>query len=310
MAVEENRWGIIYCPKAGSHHTHKRWEEINSYLEQKGVVFDFVQSESVKSVERLTSMLVQNGYRTIVVVGGDSALNDALNGVMNTAREHLSDIALGVLPNGLANDFAKFWGLDEGDYRKAIDLLRQRRLRKVDVGTCSFTLDGKAVTRYFLNCANVGVVASIMNIKYMTRRFWGLRTLSMLASMFLLLFQRLEFKVHLRVNEDEVNRHVMNVCVGNARSYGMTPSAVPYSGTLDVSIVSQPEITQLVHGLWLLFSGRFLNYKKLYPYRTRQVHIEQAGKACISLDGRVLTHYAMPMDIGIRSEALNFIIGE
>ena len=45
MAVEPNRWGIIYNPKAGSRKTQKRWNEIRSYMENRKVVFDYVQSE-------------------------------------------------------------------------------------------------------------------------------------------------------------------------------------------------------------------------------------------------------------------------
>jgi diacylglycerol kinase (ATP) len=43
MAVEPNRWGIIYNPKAGSRKTQKRWNEIRSYMENRKVVFDYVQ---------------------------------------------------------------------------------------------------------------------------------------------------------------------------------------------------------------------------------------------------------------------------
>ena len=53
MAVEPNRWGIIYNPKAGSRKTQKRWNEIRSYMENRKVVFDYVQSEGFGSVERL-----------------------------------------------------------------------------------------------------------------------------------------------------------------------------------------------------------------------------------------------------------------
>ena len=79
--MEPSRWGIIYCPKDGVRHIHKEWEAIRSYLTEKGVLYDFVQSEGPKSVERLAAMLASNGYTTIVIVGGDAALNRALNGV-------------------------------------------------------------------------------------------------------------------------------------------------------------------------------------------------------------------------------------
>ena len=86
MAVEPNRWGIIYNPKAGSRKAQKRWKEIRDYMELRNVKFDYVQSEGFGSVERLARTLANNGYRTIVVVGGDGAINDAINGIMYSVQ--------------------------------------------------------------------------------------------------------------------------------------------------------------------------------------------------------------------------------
>ena len=80
MAIEPTRWGVIYNPKAGSRKAQKRWKEIRDYMESREVQFDYVQSEGFGSVERLSRTMANNGYRTIVVVGGDGALNDAVNG--------------------------------------------------------------------------------------------------------------------------------------------------------------------------------------------------------------------------------------
>ena len=107
MAIEPNRWGVVYNPKAGSRKTQKRWNEIREYMESKGVLFDYVQSEGYGSVERLTRILANNGYQTIVVVGGDGAINDAVNGIMGSSAENKEKIALGIIPNGIGNDFAQ-----------------------------------------------------------------------------------------------------------------------------------------------------------------------------------------------------------
>ena len=145
MAVEPSRWGIIYNPKAGSRKTQKRWNEIRDYMESRKVVFDYVQSEGFGSVERLARTLANNGYRTIVVVGGDGAINDAVNGIMSSSAEDKENIALGIIPNGIGNDFAKYWGLDEDNYKQAVDWVINRRLRKIDVGCCNF-FDGEQHT--------------------------------------------------------------------------------------------------------------------------------------------------------------------
>ena len=189
MSVEATRWGIVYCPKEGVRKSQKHWVAIQKYLREKRVSYDFVQSEDKESVERLAAMLAANGYRTIVVVGGDAALNRALNGILSVGEQVRKEVSLGVIPYGWANDFAKFWGLDEDDYKKSVDVLLAGRTRKVDVGVCKVQLPGQETQqRFFLNCVNVGLVANIMSIKHRTYRFWGMRSLSFFSSVFLFLF--------------------------------------------------------------------------------------------------------------------------
>ena len=307
MAVEPSRWGIIYNPKAGSRKTQKRWNEIRDYMESRKVVFDYVQSEGFGSVERLARTLANNGYRTIVVVGGDGAINDAVNGIMSSSAEDKENIALGIIPNGIGNDFAKYWGLDEDNYKQAVDWVINRRLRKIDVGCCNF-FDGEQHTnRYFINAIYIGLGARIVQISDGTRRFWGIRELSCAASMFLLLFERKLYRMHLRVNDEHIRGRIMTVCVGSARGYGLTPSAVPYNGWLDVSVIYRPELLQLLSGLRMLLKGRILNHKMVKPYRTRKVKILRAQNASVSLDGRILDRH-FPLEVSIMPEAITLII--
>ena len=54
MSVEPGKWGVIYNPKAGTRKVQKRWKEIKEYMDSKGVNYDYVQSEGLGSVERLS----------------------------------------------------------------------------------------------------------------------------------------------------------------------------------------------------------------------------------------------------------------
>ena len=308
MAIEPNRWGVVYNPKAGSRKTQKRWNEIRQYMVSKGVLFDYLQSEGYGSVERLTRILANNGYQTIVVVGGDGAINDAINGIMSSSVEHKEQIALGIIPNGIGNDFAKYWGFDEDDYKQAVDWIINRRLRKIDLGRCRCLVDEQKVERYFVNAMYIGLGARIVQISNGTRRFWGIMNLSFLASMLLLLFERKLHRSHLCVNGEHIRGNIMTVCIGSARGYGLTPSAVPYNGWLDVSVVYRPELSQLLSGLWMLLRGRLLNMRKVVkPYRTRKVQILRAQNAAVSLDGRILDP-CYPLKVKIIPEALTLII--
>ena len=308
MAVESNRWGIIYNPKAGSRKTQKKWNEIRSYMESRGVLFDYLQSEGYGSVERLARMLANNGYRTIVIVGGDGAINDAINGIMTSSASDKDQIALGIIPNGIGNDFASYWGLEKDDYKEAVDWIINRRLRKIDVGRVSYNEGDLRKTRYFINAMYVGLGARFVWISNGTRRFWGMQWLSYLSSMFLLLFERMLHRIDMKINGEHIQDTIMTVCIGSARGYGLTPSAVPYNGWLDVSVVYRPEFLQLIKGLWLLVNGRLLNLKVVKPYRTHKVKILRAQNAAISLDGRQLYYDESSLDVRILPEALTLII--
>lgn len=301
-------WGVIYCPKEGSPRTHKRWNKIRRYLESKGVAFDHVQSEGAGSVERLASMMTRAGYGTIIVVGGDAALNHALCGIMNATSPTGKLPALGVIPNGFGNDFAHYWGLTADDYKATVDALICHRLRKVDIGTVDITHTNGTERLYFLNCINLGVASAITNLKRKTSSIFAFKTISYFISALLLLFQRINFKFAFSINGEHFKQSAMAVCIGSAHGYGQTPSAVPYNGLLDITLVSKPQLFQIFQGLILLFTGRFHSHRGIEVWRTRHIQFESTGHALLSIDGRVFHQSVSSIDVGIRPEAINFLI--
>lgn len=306
MAVEKERWGILYCPKG---RNQKQREKIQRVLDESKVEYDFVQSESSGSVERLMTMLIHNGYKTIIIVGGDSALNDAVNCLMKEEKQVRDEIALGVIPNGVLNDFARYWDFKEGNVEQTVNWLVKHRVRKVDLGVIRYTnKKGEQCHRYFLNCVNVGLIADVMDLRRQTRSLLGSRTLSFIVSLFLMIFHRMEYKMHVKINSSTVDRKVMNMCVSSGPGYGQTPSAVPYNGMLDVSLVYHAEVLQVFAGLWLLITGRFLNHRSVHPYRTREVEVVEAKHALVGVDGRLLGTPVGSYRISVEQEVVNFLI--
>ena len=306
MNPEQGKWGIIYNPKAGTRKVQKRWKEIKEYMDSKGVCYDYVQSEGFGSVERLSKILANNGYRTIVIVGGDGALNDAINGIMLSEAEDKENIAIGIIPNGIGNDFAKYWGITT-EYKTAVDYIRNHRLKKIDVGYCSFYNGETHQKRYFLNAVNIGLGARIVKITDQTKRFWGVKFLSYVAALFALTFERKQHRMHLCINSEHIRGRIMTVCIGNAYGWGQTPNAVPYNGWLDVSIINRPDFLQFLSGVWMLMQGRILNHKTVKIYRTRKIKVLRARNASVDLDGRLLPKY-FPLEIGILPEKATLII--
>jgi len=305
---QNNKWGIVYCPKHGWRHRHN-WEKIEQMLEAKGVAYDFVQSEAQDGVERLVSMMIDNGYNTIIIAGGDSALNGAVNSLMCADEKRREEIALGVIPNGVMNDFSRYWGFSEDSLEDTINELIHHRVRKIDIGCMHYTdKNDQPQNRYFLNCVNVGLVAGLMDLRQQTRHLFGSRMLSFASSLVVMIFRRKEYRMDLTINHERIARRVMSVCIGSGPGYGQTPSAVPYNGMLDVSLVWQPEVMQLFEGVWLLFTNRFLNHKNVLPYRTREVKFEKAKHAPVGIDGHAIGSPVGEFKITVEQEMVNFLI--
>lgn len=306
--MKENKWGLLYCPRGGMGND-KRWVKIEKALRQNDIDFDFVQSESQKGVERLVRMMLNNGYKTIVIVGGDSALNDAVNCFMQVDKSVRDQVCLGVIPNGLMNDFAHFWGFTDSDYDQTVRWLKMGRVRKIDLGCIRYTNEkNERCVRYFLNCINIGFIATVMNLRRRTHRFFGSRTLSFLFSFILMIFQRLDYRMDLKINSEIVRRRVMTLCIGNASGYGQTPNAVPYNGLLDVSVVYHPEMTQLFEGIYLFVKGKFLNHRNVHPYRTQEVEVNEISHALVGIDGRLLKTPVGPFKVTVQQEVINFLM--
>ena len=309
--VDEERWGIIYCPRNGYLGNYQKQRRIlEQILQLRLVSYDIVQSENPRSVERLVCLLVSNGYKTIIIYGGDSALNDAVNYLMLLEPEKRNSITVGVIPNGVLNDFAHFWGFDESHLEQTIVWLKQKRIRRIDIGYIRYeNKKYERCRRYFLNCVNIGMVANIMSLRRRMRHFFISRTISFILSCFLLLFQRMDYLMSLNINTDSIRRRLMTVCIGNAQGYGQTPNAVPYNGLLDVSIVSQPKMLQAMKGMYLLLRDKILNHQSVLPYRTQELRAQVTSHTPVSVDGRLLKSAPVgTFIIGVEKEVINFII--
>lgn len=307
MASSQDRIGIVCSLKTGL-KSKKRLKKIRQYLEANGVSYDLLRSDGNESVERLSRMLCNNAYKTVVVVGGDGSLNDSINGIMNADFIH-KDFAFGIIPSGSSNDFAKFWGIQPADYKKAVDAIIKRKTRKIDLGVCDYNTSNGQVRRFFLNCINVGLGAKLIELSNSTKIITGSQRISNIITMISQIFQRKSFNFTFKTDSENLHETVMSVCVGNTTGFGQTPNAVPYNGMLDMSVVTRPEWWQLFEGFWLLGKGKFLNYKNVHPYRIWDIAFNDIGKAKVSLDGRIIQQkMLMPIKISVIPERIPLII--
>lgn len=307
--MEKERFGIIFSPRVGSKKANKHWHEIQTYLDKKNVMYDFVQSEGVGSVERLTKMLCINGYHTIVVVGNDRALNEAVNSVV-TASDLPDDFAFGFIPFGSNNDYAKFWGLEPDEFRHSVDTIIRRQVKSVDVGYIVYhDTDNIPFKRYFMNCINIGLGAKVSDILERYNRLTGSKALAMIPASIANVIHHKTFPVQMSADNEDINDNVISVCIGNALGYGQTPNSIPYDGMLDMTLIFRPKLWHMAKAFWFLERGKFLNYKHVRPYRIKSIDFKDISSAKVSIDGVFLDlKDPAPLHVSLEPDKLQFIV--
>ncbi len=83
---------------------------------------------------------------TVVSGGGDGTLNAVVSGILKS--KHVPVPAIGLLPLGTANDFARGCGIPDNDLYAALRIITDQSPVPVDVGCCN--------DRYFINVATGG----------------------------------------------------------------------------------------------------------------------------------------------------------
>jgi diacylglycerol kinase family enzyme len=100
---------------------------------------------------RLAQGAAADGIDVVVVLGGDGTLNEAANGLAGTGT------ALGVLPGGSTNVFARSIGIANDPIQattQLLDALHQRSLRRIGLGSVN--------DRYFLFHVGMGFDAAVV----------------------------------------------------------------------------------------------------------------------------------------------------
>jgi len=154
MRVDEI--SLFLNPAAGRGRAKNMGAPIVAEFRDHGISVNLIESVAERDLEEKIHRAASRGARTIIVAGGDGSVHEAVNGVLNAG----TDSALGIIPIGTGNDFAKAIHLSP-DWHKATHAIAMKirdntPARKIDVG--------KMNGRYFANGAGIGFDAKINNI--------------------------------------------------------------------------------------------------------------------------------------------------
>lgn len=265
---------VVLNPAAHGGRTGTLQSELAAAFAAKGLSATFESTRaSGASTERLAA-LEPGEFDVVVVAGGDGTLFEVVNGLMALPAEQRP--ALGILPLGTGNAFARDLGLEPGDWRGALEPLAAGRRCRVDVGEVDLGAEGGGERFWFINMLGLGFVEDAARqakkLKWLGRSAYTLGALVRLLGM-----PSYDLKVTLDGQPAHETQQLFFLEVANSRYTGtrflMAPDARVDDGLFDVVMVRHLSLLRALRLFPTIYHGRHLDEPEVEVQRAKTVEI-------------------------------------
>jgi diacylglycerol kinase (ATP) len=251
---------LLTSPDAGRGRGDRAFAAIRAELEAEGRAVVELTGPTADASATAVTDAVRDGASRLVVAGGDGLVHIGVQAVAGTST------ALGVVPVGTGNDFARGLGLPDDPVAatrialgptQAIDALRVRETWVASVATFGFAGDvnGRANRLRFPRGPSRYTVATVAELPRLRRR-----------------------RVRLTVDDEMHEFDAALVAVANTAWFGggmeICPDADPADGLLDITVVGDVGRIELLRFFRLVFSGAHLDHPDVHTLRGQRVTIE------------------------------------
>lgn len=305
-----DRWFVIVNPVAGSGRGLIDFPQISRLLRNDDIRHDAVFTEHKHHATELTVTAANQGYRRIIVIGGDGTLNEVVNGLFIQKAVEPREMLLAVIAVGTGNDWVRTFGIPQ-HYSEAIRAIREGRSFLQDVGTVTYTESHYTQTRYMANVAGLGfdayVISTFNHLKMKGYKGGWMYLYSILKSY----FRYKSSGARIWVDDKVVFNDLMfslaiGICKYNGGGVQQLPNALADDGLLDLTIIRPVHWWHIVFRLKKLFNGDIYQIGHVIHAQGRKVKIEAAPLIQLEADGELMG--GTPVEVNIRQRAIRVVV--
>ena len=284
---------LLVNPLAGKGKALSVADELQYLLKELDVETDALMPTSRSEVTGVINESVTSGIDTLLAVGGDGLINQAVNVLAGT------DTVLGLIPVGTGNDFARSLNLNSGG------LLEQAHKALSPATEVDLTKCGPHHVATSVICGFPAVV----NLRANELRFPKGSSSYTFATLIELPFMSPAI-YELKLDGKSLEVTAAAVVVANSAYFGggmkICPDASTSDGLLDVCVIGDVGKLDLLRSFLKVRTGDHVDHPKVSIFKASEIEI--AGTGIIRGDGEQLSE--LPVKIQIQRGAINVAGGD
>jgi diacylglycerol kinase (ATP) len=290
---------LIFNPAAGPRGELRRdLERVVDYLGERGWRVTIRATRKPGDATELARVAVAARCKAVLAAGGDGTVHEVVNGLVG------SDTAMGVLPVGTGNVWAKEVGLPTLTLTQPDRLLAAARML-VD-GDVRWVDVGRAGDRFFLVCAGVGIDSTVAaRVEPRTRATKQLGALTYLSAGLRIASDFSGVRSTVVIDGRAVRTRMILVVVSNIQLYGglvkMSPEA-----RVDIRIFKGMGPAWVFRHVAGVFTHRHLQDPMVSHFQGRHVTIHTAEPFPVQLDGEPVG--ITPISVDVVPHALRVLV--
>ena len=273
---------FIVNPISGTKAKNRVAKLIRELLDTQQFAPTVVVTEYAGHATQLAQQFAMQDYYAVVAVGGDGTVNEVACGLIGT------NTALGIIPNGSGNGFARHLDISTR-MNRAIEMLNSSEVINVDYGLVNDIP--------FFSTFGVGFDAVVAHdFADSNRGFKGY-----VQSIFKDLFQYKPETYHLAGEGFDMDSKAFLINFANAGQWGydayIAPKASVQDGLLDVAIVTEFPMTAAPGLALSLFTKDIDENLHMNTIRTKQMTLTRNSEGPAHIDGTPTT---LPTQLHVR----------
>ena len=284
---------LVVNPQSAGGATQRHFDTISQAVRNAVGECAHAFTERPLHAAEITRKALNAGHDLVIAVGGDGTINEVVNGFFEEPRSSepprpiKPGAALAVLPRGTGGDLRRTIGLDSDLWRCVARLKGEKAA--IDVGRVDFTgEDGEPGSRYFINVAEVGVGARVVDIANASSKVLGGKLTFMLASVRALVGWRdLPIRFSLDGGPFE-ETSVTTFAIANGRYFGggmmVAPEAKISDGLFHITIWRGFTLADFAFKSGTMYDGSHTRLPNTSTRTARTVRLEPGGSEPVAIE--------------------------